>query len=576
MDEFVANAVDPFKATGVIRTIAAEIKKRVRKEKLSIYLAKENYKDAALVLKTENVGRSAEIKMAQGSAVLYMKREIPGDFPPWTKLFTTHQTFEDDFFGRPNTVGGVLIVHEHNRLFALSFGTGFHLLKDEHFERDFGLKVTLNSVDPERLRSLDKSSYDHNPLNSRTQSPREVTIFDLHIDSEMELVYALTGACNVPVFGSHITGRDALTLVTETSLDKLSSILKESLSRYEAKLPDDFEWIDNVYRVRDHEEIQICDLELNDALKTAPNNSLYLGEPEVVDWEGQIGYSFDCHSNTPRHVVLDFGHFIEHLNRKVKPKEKDSDGALIEITTDVLRTNYVHVNNNEYQSIRSWPVYKCLYAEIKIGTQDYILRNGVWYKVAKDFAEKIDTYLKERLHQYGHSLPTFAHDGEGEYNVAVASGDKTYHLWDKKNIQIGGKSDKIEFCDLTKDDTDVIHVKYYRSSQTLSHLFSQGYVSAHSYVADQGFRERLNLKLSAGMKLTNCSARPDISKLKIVYAIATTKSLPNELPFFAKVSLKQALKSLNTLGYEVYISKIDVDAGVLVKKKIKPKKPPKH
>ncbi|WP_260606013.1 TIGR04141 family sporadically distributed protein [Vibrio cholerae] len=62
------------------------------------------------------------------------------------------------------------------------------------------------------------------------------------------------------------------------------------------------------------------------------------------------------------------------------------------------------------------------------------------------------------------------------------------------------------------------------------------------------------------------------NKYKIVYAIATNKKIPEELPFFSKVTLKNALKTLKTLNYGVSLSSIKVDPALEVKKKGKPAK----
>lgn len=149
----------------------------------------------------------------------------------------------------------ILIIRMLDSTFILTFGTGFHLLRSEAIERDFGLKVTLNSVDPDKLRSLDKASYDLNPLNSRTQSTLDVDIFNLHLDSEMEMLYAITGVSTVKEFGSQVTGRDALTISVETNLEDIPRILKESTKRYKMNLPNNFNWVENIHRVRDFDEI---------------------------------------------------------------------------------------------------------------------------------------------------------------------------------------------------------------------------------------------------------------------------------------------------------------------------------
>lgn len=189
-------------------------------------------------------------------------------------------------------MGAVFIVKLLGNIFILSFGTGFHLLKDDAIERDFGLKVTLNSVDPDKLRSLDKASYDHNPLNSRTQSTIDVDIFNLHLDSETEMLYAITGTSLIPELGLNVTGRDALTIAVETTLNTLPKILEISLSQYKKKLPSKFSWVDNINRVRDLDEIEILDMELDSCLSKNNCDGIWLGEPEIIDWENQIGYSF--------------------------------------------------------------------------------------------------------------------------------------------------------------------------------------------------------------------------------------------------------------------------------------------
>ena len=533
--------------------------KKIRKEKLSIYLTRDASKPDSDVIKLENAKQPIELDLPETeSARLYIKKQPPKNSPPWTQLFTIDAQVDVSEFGTSSNVGAVFVVRITGATFVLSFGTGFHLLKQESIERDFGLKVTLNSVDPDKLRSLDKASYDHNPLNSRTQSTRDVDIFNLHLDSEMEMLYAVTGTSLVREFGSHVTGRDALTIAVETNLSDIPAILSKSIKQYRSNLPDKFSWVENINRVRDYDEIEILDLELDQYLSSNNVSNFWLGEPEIVDWEGQIGYSFDMYQKTLRHVILSFDDYITYLNG-------------ITPTVELMKNNVVHVNNNEYQSIKSWTVYRCLYAEIKFGNYHYILRNGVWYKVNCDFVSAVDDYLSDiDIHPF--SFPTYSHDDEGDYNELVAKTNSVFCLMDKKNIQIGGPYDKLEHCDLIKDGNEFIHVKLYRSSSTLSHLFSQGFVAAEAFIKDSDYRKELNPKLPASIKLADPKLRPDPSEYKVVYAIATTKDIPKELPFFSKVTLKNSLKTLRALNYKISLSKIDIDQNWLKTKKCKPKK----
>lgn len=536
-------------------------KPKTRKEKLSIYLAKPSASgDVSKVINLENSKPPVEMDVSGLEGALYVKKEPPKPPPPWTKLFTEHQELPDDIFGGRKSVGAAFVAKLNDSLFVLTFGTGFHLLKNESIERDFGLRATLNSVDPEKLRSLDKASYDHNPLNSRTQSSINLGVFDLDVDSEMDMLYAVTGVSTVPIFGSHVTGRDALTLVLEINLDGLKEVLLESLLRYKKALPKDFEWVENIQRVKDKELQEVLDLELDDILAKNEFKNMWLGEPEIIDWESQVGYSFDLYQKTPRHVVLKIDDLIDYFNDKG-----------IALTSENLRSQTVHINDSEYSSIKKWAAYRCLYAEVSSGKEQYILRNGQWYIVNSDFVDSVDKYL-EGFDSYDFELPTYAHDREDDYNEFVTEKYDNIELMDKKFVKIGGPYDKLEFCDLIKDSSEFIHVKYYRSSSTLSHLFAQGFVASEAFISDSGFRNRLNEKLPDSTKLACTDSRPDPSAYRIVYAIATNKEVPKELPFFSKVTLKNALKTLKTLNYSVSVSAIKVDPALEMKKKGKPEK----
>ena len=536
-------------------------KQKARKEKLSIYLVKSGLgADISKVIHLESSKSPINMDVSGLDAVLYVKKEPTKPPPPWTKLFTDHQDLPDNLFGARRAVGAAFAVKLNETQFILTFGTGFHLVKNETIERDFGFRVTLNSVDPDKLRSLDKANYDHNPLNSRTQSSIDLGMFDLDVDSETDMLYAVTGVSVVPMFGSHVTGRDALTLVLDINLNGLKEVLLEALSRYKMALPKDFEWVENIQKVKDKELQCVLDLELDDLLSKNDFKNMWLGEPEIIDWESQIGYSFDLYQKTLRHVVLKIEDLVQYFQVKG-----------IALTSENLRSQSIHINDNEYNSTRKWSAYRCLYAELSSEKELYILRNGQWYIVNTDFVGRVDKYL-EGIDPYHFEFPIYTYDREEEYNLFVSENYENIQLMDKKLVKIGGPNDKLEFFDLIKDSSEFIHVKFYRSSASLSHLFSQGFVASEAFVSDPAFRRRLNEKLPDSTKLSCADKRPDPSSYRIVYAIAMNKKVPKELPFFSKVTLKNALKKLKTLNYSVSISAIPVDPNLEIKKKGKPEK----
>ncbi|AVX87033.1 sporadically distributed protein, TIGR04141 family [Pseudomonas koreensis] len=527
------------------------------KEKLSIYLAKNDHASDIEFVKVENSIAPKTVKLPTGSATLYIKKEVDPHPPKWASFLCKDQEFSPEIFGQGNTVGALLVIRVHGKIFALAFGSGYHLIISDSIERDFGLRVTLNSVSPEKLRSLDKSNYEDNPLNSRNQSPKSVGIFELEIDSETDMLYAITGESMVSIFGTQITGRDALVICPEVTLDTLSDILFEALERFKMKLPENFEWVDNISKIKDPDVALLLDMELDERLSVDQYlDHFWLGEPEIVDWEYQSGYSFDQHYKAAIHPTLEIKELARHLQTNSQEK----------ICTKALKKQQIFIVHEEHHSNKSWSAYRCLYAEITYGSEQYILRNGIWYRVNQDFVKRIDNYLSE-LTQYQYTLPTYNHEREDEYNNYVVANDPNYVLFDKKTIGLGGKNDKIEFCDILRNSRDLIHVKYYRSSSTLSHLFSQGCVAAEAFVSDKEFRKRLNKKLPEEMKLADLDIRPESKKFCVVYAIAVNREIPKKLPFFSKVTLKNAFRTLRALDFEVNLARIEVDAVLACKKK---------
>ena len=534
---------------------------KAKKERLSIWLCREKLDDAS-ILKTAEAKAPIELAVPGGMARLYVKRDRLPTVPSWTGLFLSRPEVDEHTFKPTRTIGALLLVEQAGRTFALTFGTGFHLLHGEGVERDFGMRVALNAIEPDKLRSVDKASYDHNPLNSRTQSTTEVDIFDLHMNTDTDMLYAVTGMCNEPLLGSRVTGRDALTLMIEGDLDKIPEILAKAMELHEAALPVAFEWFDNVRKVRDPDIVSALDLLLDDELSHLERATAWLGEPEVVDWEVQHGYAFDRKGRAPAHAVLSLSELATYMQIHH-----------IDMTVGALKDATIHVVDGEFRPLKQWNAYRCLYAELPDGKDRYILRNATWYVVSQDFASRIDASLSQVLQPYGYTFPEYTHQLEKDYNDAVVRVDGDVVLMDRRTIRIGGPYDKIEFCDLLRNGTDLIHVKHYRNSTTLSHLFSQGHVSAEAFAGDAEFRRRLNDKLPAAHRLSDPTARPDTARYSVVYAIATTKKLPSELPFFSKVTLRNACHTLGAMGFNVKIAAIPIGSGLLAFKTCKPNGP---
>lgn len=532
------------------------------KIKLSIYKTKKITDDIDQVLNLERVKMPVEFEVENAQVYLYVKQIADPTQPEWTTLFTSQKTdIEPDFFGMNSSTGAVLVVEVDNTRYLIPFGTGHHLINDDRIVKGFGLKTTLNCIEHKKIRSLDKGSHNETNLLTRSQSSKEVDIYNLKIDSEMDILTTLTGTSTEDVLGNKITGRDAFVIMPDIELKSIPELLAKINSIYLSPLPEEFEWVNNI-KEADEEEIEILDSILIELIKKRDFSDIWLGEPEIVDWENQIGYCFERRRRSVIYESLSVNHICEYF-----------DGKNFEITVDVLKKSCLHVLNADYESIKKWSLYRCIYAEVKEGDQHYILRDSIWYVADRKFVTNIDDEMKNILHyEESDKFPVYSYKREEDYNENVCLCDKSFTHMDQKFIHHGGGKSKVEFCDLIKDASDFIHVKYYSGSQSMSHLFSQGFVGSELFISDSEFRGKLNEKLPDHIKLADHTKRPDARDYKLVFAIATNKNIPEDLPLFSKINLKNFHKSISNFGYEVRICKISVDPNIYKRKLFKPQK----
>src|SRR5699024_1301360 len=189
-------------------------------------------------------------------------------------------------------------------------------------------------------------------------------------------------------------------------------------------------------------------------------NHFYI--PELVEWELVEGFSF-----TPKGIK----NFDLSINRFREEKRNFEQ----RLSVDYLNRHKIHcVYNDEGIKKESWPVYHCLHTEIQERDTVYFFSIGQWSKVEEDFINKTDAFIEE-IKECPLEFPEIDGEHEKEANeIIVGALPDTLNL-DRNNAYLGRS--KYEVCDLLTKCKRFIHVKWWDSSATLSHLFSQGRVS---------------------------------------------------------------------------------------------------
>ena len=235
-----------------------------------------------------------------------------------------------------------------------------------------------------------------------------------------------------------------------------------------------------------------------------------------------------------------------------------------DLTLEILRRHKAGIYWTDSDTLdKRWSIYSCLVWEIEHTDRLYALLAGTWFQVEVSFAEQVSAYLTS-INLAPLNLPA-ATKGEWEqaYNQRAADLREDLCLLDRKLFTLPGANSTIEFCDLLSLDRQIIHVKRRTHSATLSHLFSQGAVSAEAFLVEDAFREAIRERLSregfeAFAKLIPIE-RPEPSEYEIAFAIVDKpfEDWPDSLPFFSKLNLMQRAKYLRTLGFRVRLAHVE-------------------
>jgi len=436
----------------------------------------------------------------------------------------------------------IAVGEDPQRIFAISFGYGHTMLKPDSFETSFGLKVALNSVNPDRLRSVDARAVEEMTLLTRRQASQLSPLETFGLDVSTDFLRAVTGIPDDRAFASRVTGADALAITRQTEVAGLQQMCQQLLETYSSeRYRERFGWIDHLNEVRDGSLIDSLDDLLVEAVQAQDAQHMHLAPPEIIEWDnvGDFEYS---HARNETFDDLRVGDLFDSL-------QGYGNVDLPALKGIQIRASY----GEEADVYDRWQLYKCLVYETDFNGQRYVLSGGKWFQIAADFVGQVRNHVTS-LPISGIGLPA-SHAGEREapYNARAAATSNDYLLLDKKLVVHGGGASRIEFCDILTRQGQFVHVKRRSSSGTMSHLLAQGAVSAEAFLGDEQFRDKARSTIAnedASFEPVIPADRPAASNFEVVYAIiGCNDENPISLPFFTQLHLMQASRRLALLGF---------------------------
>ncbi len=516
-------------------------------ELLNIFLVKADISEPKAILKGFEALDPYDVPLGgKLKGTLYIQRSIVR-IPKWARIF--------EGLINPKAVGlrtassaAVLLTKLGKRTLAVAFGHGRHLLQPGAVEEHFGLHATLNAIDRERVRVIDRKRFDAIARQTREQASREVPIINFGLDMEQDLIRSLSGPPSDQSLGRRVSGRDSLAVSVPTSLPGLRFLLDKYLrlgldDAYKEYFPE----VGNIVEIeRRDRQAHLNDL-LVERIRAEEADRIWLAVPDILDWT-DIHFSYSMSSGAPKYGDIRLASYLEYA------------GGASDVDLSALKRHHVYCTSASTDSlVRSWPVFRCIYAEVDTGDGTYLLDDGHWFKVDQGLVATVNAAVASIAPSSLALLPYRQGEREDQYNKRLAdSNPSLLALLDKQSIVYGGGKSQIEFCDVYSADKVMVHVKRYGGSSVLSHLFAQGVSSATLLVGDATFRAALNQRLPKAYRLTNPAQRPIASEFEVAFAIASISPTELVLPFFSRVTLRNAHRQLTNLGFRTTCTRVPV------------------
>ncbi|MBM6995778.1 TIGR04141 family sporadically distributed protein [Paenibacillus sp. DXFW5] len=441
----------------------------------------------------------------------------------------------------------LIVLRVSGRLFAVPFGFAYSALDRSKIEQGFGMRVTLNEIDPERIETLDTRNIDLVTKQRRTHVTVGSKVSEFGLNQNIDWIRYVSGKPATKEFASKLSGSDSLAITTETTIEELGELCESLLERFEIDTyKKHFEFIDYLRPLkRADSKIQMLNLELEGLLENRSTQKVTVALPEIPE------------SNVDHYKI-----FMGARSSKLSDITLESFYDFLDDNPDI--DNYldkVHIIGLDSEASPVTAKFKMrefIVAEINNASETYVLSLGNWFQVDNEYVKRVKEVVKA-LPDITDTLKLPAikvGEKEGEYNERVSK-NKNWLLFDKELLYFS-LTEKYEICDLLTKEMQFLCVKKMYSSATLSHLFAQGSVSARLLRGDSRVEKKVE---EAYIQKWSKQDFLGHDMPEFVYVVPTTKEGPLSecLFFFSLINLVDHVRAIKEVGYKVSLCKVEYE-----------------
>jgi len=536
-----------------------------RKHTYSLYLAKngvsdfsEMITDTAADLVRRGAAKSFDSKTLGKGARLFV---FPGHrtTPKWVDPLKEEFKFGLDLFSQ--SPAAVLVFKAEDRFFCLTFSFGHVYLDHFKTESEFGLRVAINAVNDEKLRSVERSNIG-DAIRDFAQAASQRDLRSFGFGDALDLIRKVSGFSEDVDFAETVTGSRALRFSKAINLKEVPEAAPSALKLFRSKAykKTAFKVIDFLAVVSDPQLHNELDENLVAAIKSG-SDEFEIAIPQILP--EQIGsFRFERAGASQFHADLSLEIYRNGLG-----------GNLQKLTLQDLKHHIVTAYSDAYEHpLQSWSVRHALVGSTLVDGKRYALNEGLWYRIDDKFKAAADLEFEQAISAPDMKLrplkkvvsverrkQTISYQSEQTYNKEISE-ETGYLLLDRKLIQIEDVPGAgVEACDLLDlDGRRFIHVKKSsRQSSVLSHLFKQGGNAAQLFRKYEPFRSKVAslIENEYGRRKAQEFRRVLDDTWTVEFQIADfpRKNGRFNIPFFSKLTLRDEVKNIAAMGFKVRI-----------------------
>lgn len=536
-----------------------------RTVKLSCYLLRESYRPSDVLRETEadvryyrgNDGEGWQVveSLAEGQqasdrlAVTYRTTsQRPTD---WQSMVGDWEAAADpnahDFAlgDRPDR-GAVFFfrVGDPPRWCAWSFGRGWRYLLRQRLDPRFGVISALNDL----TRAEDEAVFRKLQVRREAGEPQLVgraTFGDAPIGAfELDEVWdAIKSIGGRTVEGNMVYG--ALSLVESHSIsepDELSAISHTNLNKFhDVAYRERFRFLDQYVPVSDETIIETLDGHVAESLKEDSTTAAFAYPSAVASFGSRdlaVTVAFPGEYRTDGRTAIGSQVIATHGRLR-----NDTD----QINLDSILRFYDDEGHETQATLR-----ECLASQFTLEEVAYVLADGVYYEVNREFVATLDDYLLQRIDTLD-SAPAYASTGEGAWlEEAVDTGQ--FFMIHPTTYSPEGLIGNVELADVISADGRMLHVKVGADTAAAAEVARQAMSSAEALLMYPNTAEWLRAQQTSppftGLELTlDHYPRPALG----IALLGRSGDDMSRVSLFAKLALERAIRHLEGRSFDIQI-----------------------